>query len=680
MGGRFILYPRDDEAFQTTLVTNYGLNAERVWLVTSSWITLLSDSPLDRLKPRSVLYRFLLTLVQDIYGTIKRFSALSHTLLTTCRIKDGVAVNSEFLEGFRDTPVFREYLHFYRTGDPHVLRFLLTFLTFAKKVAFINEDLQATALRSWLELEERLGKVEIPSWAANLRPIMDIVFQGWDLGQLLPSHGSGAVAEKGIRLADEKNSVLRAVSPCIATMYGGYGRRFADSIQPLFPLGDYTQIRRSSLVPSSRLKFVPKEYDKLRSICMEPVEKQYLQQGIRISYENHLTHSILARFVDIGDQSKNQAGSLFGSQTGRTATIDLSSASDSVLWDLIKIIYPPRVARHLCATRTSVVKLPDGSFHKLLKFSPMGSALCFPVQSTIYSVVCLLIGVAQAHGLDWKTPGVLDGLDISSLVREAFQDRPNRWTLDDLRYHPMQVYGDDIICDTRMVSNVVCALEELGFTVNHSKSFTDSDSPIRESCGSYHYAGYDVTPFRLKPKFEDRGGFSLTGLSGLVDQANQALDHGYLSLNTHLRRCCLRADLSDISKPRAADFHQIPFTVDGEGLSLKAFHPKNSHLKRSRWNSDYQRREFRVLGFVQRLEEAPDPCGAFDNYWFIRWQRTAKGRGPARSFIEVDHSRLGLNGYFTVKVDTQELGKRNIALPSLRRPQELRATMVWTVV
>jgi hypothetical protein len=60
----------------------------------------------------------------------------------------------------------------------------------------------------------------------------------------------------------------------------------------------------------------------------------------------------------------------------------------------------------------------------------------------------------------------------------------------------LSVYGDDIIAPAAARTKLQAVLQELGFTVNTEKSY--SDGPFRESCGKDYFKGFDIRPFYLK--------------------------------------------------------------------------------------------------------------------------------------------------------------------------------------
>lgn len=134
----------------------------------------------------------------------------------------------------------------------------------------------------------------------------------------------------------------------------------------------------------------------------------------------------------------------------------------------------------------------------------MGSALCFPIECLVFASVCEY--VKRKNGLH----GVFS------------------------EYH---VYGDDIVFPSAHVREVMQYLEELGFTVNNSKSFVvPRPRNFRESCGGEYIDGIDVTPLRIPRNFS--GGPLDPGhpdqISSRIDLANQLYRKGYLGCREYL--------------------------------------------------------------------------------------------------------------------------------------------------
>jgi len=203
-----------------------------------------------------------------------------------------------------------------------------------------------------------------------------------------------------------------------------------------------------------RIAFVPKNAKTDRSICVEPGLNVLVQAAIG----SHLKRRLAAFGVDISDQTLNQRMAQEGSLTGALATLDLSSASDTVSTEIVKALLPVDWALFLERTRTTVVDLPASagqaqSIH-LEKFSSMGNGFTFGLETLIF----------------W------------SLASECCESGA-----------PVSVYGDDIIVPTNAVELLQEVLSACGFIVNSGKSFVTGS--FRESCGKDYYWGIDVRPF-----------------------------------------------------------------------------------------------------------------------------------------------------------------------------------------
>ena len=164
--------------------------------------------------------------------------------------------------------------------------------------------------------------------------------------------------------------------------------------------------------------------------------------------------------INLNDQSLNQRLALKGSITGELATIDLSSASDSVSLGLVDFLIPEDWREAIGVTRSHFCQLPGGSFACLKKVSSMGNGFTFELESLIF------YALAKAVYPTGKT-----GRDIS-------------------------VYGDDIIVPTAGVGQLVDLLKFCGFSTNVEKSFWSG--PFRESCGKHYFRGHEVTPLYVR--------------------------------------------------------------------------------------------------------------------------------------------------------------------------------------
>lgn len=585
-----------------------------------AWLALLSDSPLSNThgqKPLTVFREFRKELLgRHIKETVLRYADLGDRLLESLS-PESEGLTPRFLIEFKDTPVFKEYHEFFKFRNAELLKYLLTFCFFLKKLSYADPQFEAVALRNWLELEEQLSSHSLPSQTVEyLKEILErLLGSSYDNSITLPVHGSGAVAEKGVHGVVEKNTHFKVDFKTFRFL-----ERHRFEVDPLRIIPRYNKemARKNSDLHHARLAFVPKDLRKARSICMEPISYMWMQQSVRIHFEKSLKRSLLRRWIDINDQGKNRAAARFGSYTDLVDTIDLSSASDSVSWDLVKGIFPRKILTDLALTRSARVELPDGSTFKVKKFAPMGSALCFPVQSTIYAAVVILATyIRESTRLKVSIPSLMQHVPIDELFYPRLQVR-----VVEGKYEPFNVYGDDIICDKRTTSIVIDLLTSLGFSINVEKSFFAS--PFRESCGGYYYHAEDVTPLRYSVK-RWTGKVSAEALAGLMKLANAAGDRGLRTLQKFLINTVLRYPLEGVS--RRDGINPILFTDNPDGgFSLFSTKPRNTHLRSRSYATApeestakrFQRDEVRSFGLK------PEQSRSYreDQYEYIAWQRS----------------------------------------------------------
>lgn len=205
-------------------------------------------------------------------------------------------------------------------------------------------------------------------------------------------------------------------------------------------------------VDVGKVTFVPKSAKTLRAVVTEPVLNGMLQLG----YGDIISKRLRAVGIDTRDQTLNQRLALEGSRTGALATLDLSSASDTISYELVYHLLPLDWASALSRCRTGKVSL-RGEIISQAKFSSMGNGYTFPLETLIF----------------W------------ALARSCCSDR-------DI----VSVYGDDIIVPSYRAQEVSRLLQTVGFSVNTSKSY--SHGFFRESCGKDYYKGIDIRPFYQK--------------------------------------------------------------------------------------------------------------------------------------------------------------------------------------
>ncbi len=215
-------------------------------------------------------------------------------------------------------------------------------------------------------------------------------------------------------------------------------------------------------VVDGRIVFVPKSPKTYRTIGVEP----FLNSMGQLAYGDYISDKLLRRGVDLHDQTLNQRLAREGSFTGDLATLDLSSASDTIALRLVEHLLPFDWVWQLQKFRTAHVISPWGKRLKLEKFSSMGNGFTFPLESLIF----------------WALASSVDSSVVS-------------------------VYGDDIVVDSSSVDLLMEVLNACGFTVNKSKSYWSG--PFRESCGSDYYLGWNIRPVYVKENLTGQDLFRL---------------------------------------------------------------------------------------------------------------------------------------------------------------------------
>lgn len=206
--------------------------------------------------------------------------------------------------------------------------------------------------------------------------------------------------------------------------------------------------------------FVPKSAKTDRPIAVEPRWNIFFQKGLGRFLRNRLKHF----GVNLDFQGLNQALAIYGSHSGKYATIDLASASDTVSKEVVLALLPEPWLTIFSALRSPAYHL-DGEWRSYHKWSSMGNGYTFELESLLFWALC------------------------SSVCEDV------------------AVYGDDLIVPTESFDSIVRVLEVCGFSVNTEKSF--SSGPFRESCGQDAFLGVPVTPIYWKEALDDQGTLTL---------------------------------------------------------------------------------------------------------------------------------------------------------------------------
>lgn len=406
-----------------------------------------------------------------------------------------------------------------------------------------------------------------------------------------PRHGPGAVSDA--KRGYDKWTKLDSRST-----------RLCDKYYPLsdwfVPTPGWFDPSKASYAPSvCKLAIVPKDRRGPRVICTQPVGLMWIQQGQLSSLNKAIESSAILktnRFINgesvssirFDKQEQNGSLALESSRTREFATIDLKDASDLVSWGLVRYLFNKETVKFFAASRAMYVRLPSKETVKLHMFAPMGSAMCFPVESLVFWCVAAAATYVQ-RGVTYEYLSGGATRFLRSNLAEVF------------------VFGDDVLVRRESCKFVCECFEYVGFKPNYKKTF--AEGLYRESCGVDAYNGVRLDIARLQCT-------ALTSMSeayASVDLANRARNMGLISLAD-----CLETYVESFLgfKLAAGLFGGCLWVrgwpCDGDGASL-ALSWNIAHNKKIRFNPDYQCWEAMtvIARPLDTIEPQDDRCRLF---------------------------------------------------------------------
>nr|QDH90363.1 MAG: RNA-dependent RNA polymerase [Leviviridae sp.] len=351
------------------------------------------------------------------------------------------------------------------------------------------------------ELDRNLSSVELNEFHEMSNLLFGDIFGKMDrdvyYNRLVPKHGPGSTADRlsGNGKYDQTVWTTRLEAVLSAGEYLIPNWRFYDQ------LGGVDFLEPGAEVPV-KVTLVPKTMKTPRVIAMEPTCMQYMQQALLRDFLEHFwKDDLLSKLIGFDDQVPNQELARQGSLDQRTATLDLSDASDRVSNQLVRTMFRqyPHLLGAIDATRSRRAALPTGEVIRLSKYASMGSALCFPIEAMVFTTLIFM--------------GIQRSLNTSLYRRDVFN------FVDSVR-----VFGDDLIVPRDHVLTVLQTLEHFGARVGLDKSFWTGK--FRESCGEEFFNGHCVSITRVRQDFPtDRQ--DATGVISLVSLRNQLYMSGY---------------------------------------------------------------------------------------------------------------------------------------------------------
>lgn len=335
------------------------------------------------------------------------------------------------------------------------LQLMLQILRFPKRFSPKYADIiQRDSTEAFLVLNtglKSLNRCESPwYWSRRIKHVINNMLKGFEyaLDDGYFSSGTSATTDK---LLLSKLKAYSTTEPCIA-----HNVRFGlSSASGYYPRWRDTNRLRDHVV----IQAVPKSYKSARIIAKEPVASSFALQAIACGLRRAIVRNGYSTVIDDQDQETSCELCRLGSIDGSYATIDLTSASDSICENFALSVLPCTVVEALMPYRCAYLRSGDTT-RIMQMFATSGSPITFIIETIIFSA-------------------------ISIVATEATE----LWTGDSLR--PSRVYGDDIIIDDRACDLCVQILEAVGCVPNLGKTFSGS-TPLgyyRESCGVEYLNG-----------------------------------------------------------------------------------------------------------------------------------------------------------------------------------------------
>jgi len=211
-------------------------------------------------------------------------------------------------------------------------------------------------------------------------------------------------------------------------------------------------------VEGGKLFFAPKNAEISRTCCTEANLNMLIQKSIGTFLEKSLTEYFGISLSTQPDFNRRLAG--VGSFDDSFGTIDLVSASDSIMTQLLEVsVKPSFIKTMMMMSRSKLIVLPNGKHVVPRMISTMGNGFTFPLQTVIFASV--VRSIYQLMGFPCSCPRTQYG-----------------------------VFGDDIIVRREAYEYTIQMLTKLGFKVNVGKSF--GIGPFRESCGHDYFRGVNI--------------------------------------------------------------------------------------------------------------------------------------------------------------------------------------------
>jgi len=299
-----------------------------------------------------------------------------------------------------------------------------------------------------LEIQSILGELELEDWFP------------------LCVHGPNASlrVRKENSYADKKAQALDGTLPALMLhrQYLKWNNHLDAYLEPMLR----SKVIEYECVRGSKLSFVPKKFDSLRTMLIEPTLNQFFQQGLGRLITKRLRENA---DIDLETQADchRRLVRLITANSLDIATIDWSEASDRIWLNINRKLLPSDWFAAIQDVRSPQCEY-QGKWYELTMTGSMGCGFVFPLQTLVFLSI------------------------IRALAREGGHSEF------------VSVFGDDCICDSSLKDEIEWFATAVDWKLNSNKSFFDG--PFRESCGVDSYRGEDCRPYFIqRPPLSDFG-------------------------------------------------------------------------------------------------------------------------------------------------------------------------------
>ena len=317
-------------------------------------------------------------------------------------------------------------------------------------------------------------------------------------------------------------------------------------VDKLVEIGDFSGVQLLGDLHQSydaEVQCVPKSATKKRVITKCDTNLVYYTLGVFKMLDSFFS-TFLRRHVDLHNTTMSTE-LIRGENSLYYGTLDLSSASDLINWDLIKVLFGGTVLETYLVNFHVDKVLIEKTVQLSAMHAPMGAGTCFPVMTMLLCAACEL--ACSRTGCP------------SSYV----------------------VYGDDIVIGGLAYYELRdTILPSLGLIVNQSKSY-EPQHAFKEACGEETLNGKSIKPVRIPRQFN---------MSNILEGTTKGLEclltlYDTMYEATHYTVCEYLEQM--VHKYYGGVTSQTPILTPG-GHLIYSFAPK------ARYNDQLQRYEIRL--------------------------------------------------------------------------------------